>query len=155
MNELNFSDNIVKLRHKKKITQEKSTPEVVCPFLSYPQSVTYLIIHSGICQPIPDILSVFRSINPIKITTGKIIAAPSPDFKLFPVESATMPTTVGPDEHPISPANAKSAYITVPPAGSFTAATLNVPGQNIPTEKPQTAQPINPNRGISASIASA
>ena len=52
---------------------------------------------------------------------------------------AIIPTTVGPLEHPKSPAKAIKAYMAVPPPGSFSAAKLKVPGQKIPTVKPHKA----------------
>ena len=45
------------------------------------------------------------------------------------------------------------AYIAVPPPGICRAATLNVPGQKIPTENPQTAQPASPRIGTGAKAA--
>lgn len=53
-----------------------------------------------------------------------------------------MPTNVGPDEQPRSPASANSANIAVPPRRNDAAARLNDPSHMMPTEKPQTAQPI-------------
>lgn len=52
-----------------------------------------------------------------------------------------MPVTVGPPEQPTSPARARKANKAVPPRRIAAEALLNVPGQRIPTEKPQTAQP--------------
>lgn len=51
------------------------------------------------------------------------------------------PTVVGPAEQPRSPASAISAYMAVPAPGSASAASENVPGQKMPTEKPHSAQP--------------
>lgn len=81
---------------------------------------------------------------PISINIGKMSATHKPAFKSPPVLFAIMPTTVGPEEQPRSPARAISAYMAVPPPGSFNAAMLKVPGQKIPTENPQMAQPIRP-----------
>ena len=66
---------------------------------------------------------------------------------------AQKPTTVGPKEHPKSPARASRANITVPPVGIFAEAMLNVPGQKIPTDSPQTAHPSRPNDGTLAKAA--
>ena len=84
---------------------------------------------------------------------GNTIAARIPIFKSPPIRSATIPTTVGPDEHPKSPASAISAYMAVPPPGSSSAAILNVPGQNIPTVKPQKAHPKSPKNGLPTNTA--
>ena len=73
----------------------------------------------------------------------------SPSFKLLPLALAINPTTDGPAEHPTSPANAINAYIAVPVLGRVIAAVLKVPGQKIPTENPQIAQPKRPIRGLS------
>ena len=51
------------------------------------------------------------------------------------------PTVVGPAEQPRSPASAISAYMAVPAPGSASAASENMPGQKMPTEKPHSAQP--------------
>ena len=98
--------------------------------------------------------------NIAKITTpsiiGNTIALKIPIFKLASKPCATVPTKVGPREHPKSPASASNANIAVPPVGKETDAKLNVPGHIIPTEKPQTAQPSNPKIGygeIDATIA--
>ena len=78
---------------------------------------------------------------------GKMIAANIPMLILPSAASATNPARLGPTEHPISPASARNANIAVPPEGRSFAAMLNVPGQNMPTEKPQSAQPARLNAG--------
>lgn len=70
-----------------------------------------------------------------------------PAFKLLPAAADTLPTTVGPKEHPKSPAKAKRANISVPPPRIFREARLKVPGQRTPTEKPQRAHPARPTTG--------
>ena len=84
---------------------------------------------------------------------GNTMALMMPIFKLPPRASATAPTIVGPEEHPRSPARARSANIAVPPVGKDADAILNVPGHRMPTEKPQTAQPMRPNTGCGAKLA--
>ena len=59
----------------------------------------------------------------------------------------TLPTTVGPIEHPTSPASAKKANIAVEPLFIFEADILNVPGQSIPTDRPHKLHPIRLNIG--------
>ena len=76
-----------------------------------------------------------------------------PVFKLPPRVSATVPTRVGPEEQPRSPARARSANMVVPPVGMDAEAMLNVPGHIIPTEKPHTAQPMRPSAGCGANVA--
>ena len=49
------------------------------------------------------------------ITTGKIIATSIPALRLSATALDTNPTSVGPPEHPRSPASASSANIAVPP----------------------------------------
>ena len=85
---------------------------------------------------------------PAKMSNGKIIANRSPVCRFPLFAFAIIPTTVGPAEHPMSPANAINAYMAVPAFGSAMAAVLNVPGQKIPTEKPHSAHPIKPNSGL-------
>ena len=84
---------------------------------------------------------------PTSIKMGKIMAAAMPFFRSPENRSAANPTTVGPDAQPRSPARAISAYIAVPPPGSVAAAMEKVPGQKIPTENPQMAQPRSPSTG--------
>lgn len=50
------------------------------------------------------------------ITTGKAIATSIPALRLSAAALDTNPTSVGPPEHPRSPANANSANIAVPPS---------------------------------------
>ena len=85
------------------------------------------------------------------MNTGKMIAASIPILILPPVASATKPARLGPTEHPTSPASARNANIAVPPPGKTPAAMLNVPGQNMPTEKPVSAQPMRLNIGYGES----
>ena len=49
---------------------------------------------------------------------------------------------------PRSPAMARRANMAVPPAGNFLEEILMVPGHMIPTENPQTIQPISPAAGF-------
>ena len=60
----------------------------------------------------------------------------------------TNPTSVGPPEHPRSPASAKRANMAVPPFLMAALPLLNVPGHIIPTEKPVTAQPASDTNGF-------
>ena len=82
------------------------------------------------------------------MSTGNTIAANMPIFKLSPKADDTIPATVGPPEHPTSPANANSANINVPPFFKDAAALLNVPGHIIPTDKPHNPHPISPITGF-------
>ena len=59
----------------------------------------------------------------------------------------TLPTIVGPSEHPTSPASAKKANIAVPPFFSIDEDILKVPGHKIPTENPQIPHPIRDSSG--------
>ena len=52
------------------------------------------------------------------------------------------------------PASAMKANIAVPAPVSFDAARRKVPGQKMPTENPQAAQPISPAAGLFVSVAS-
>ncbi len=70
-----------------------------------------------------------------------------PIFKLLPNQPDTIPTRVGPPEHPRSPASARNANMAVPPPRIEAAARLNVPGHIIPTENPQSPHPISPSTG--------
>ena len=85
------------------------------------------------------------------MNTGKTIDIRIPDEMLPPRRSAAKPVRVGPAEHPTSPARARNANIAVPPPGRTPAAMLNVPGQNMPTEKPVSAQPTRLNTGYGES----
>lgn len=68
------------------------------------------------------------------------MANPIPNL-IFPfVKDMTVPAKVGPLAHPRSPAKARRANINVPPFLIPDEARLNVPGQNIPTEKPAKPQ---------------
>lgn len=81
------------------------------------------------------------------MTTGKTIATRIPVFRLSEAALATAPTSVGPPEHPKSPASASSANIAIPPFRRTDDALLNVPGHMIPTDKPQMPQPTSENTG--------
>ena len=94
--------------------------------------------YSSLCLP--------ARTNPISKAVGNRTATNIPVFKFPFALSATQPTTPGPLAQPKSPARAKKANIAVPPVRIVFAAMLNVPGHITPTEKPQTAQPSNPNR---------
>ena len=74
-----------------------------------------------------------------------------PIFKLSFWLLETMPTKVGPTEHPMSPPRASSANMAVPPLDNVAAALLNVPGHIIPTDSPQTAHAIRLILGIGTS----
>ncbi len=87
------------------------------------------------------------------ITTGNTRAAESPAFRLSRAAPETKPTSVGPAEQPTSPASAIKAKSAVPAPFSREAARLKVPGQNTPTENPQTAHPPNPAAGLFVSDA--
>ena len=75
------------------------------------------------------------------ITTGKTIATSIPALRLSAAALDTNPTSVGPPEHPRSPASARRANSVVPPRGIETDAVLKSPGHIIPTENPQSAHP--------------
>ena len=79
---------------------------------------------------------------------GKTIAANKPTRRLSSKAPEIKPTKVGPPEQPKSPASARKANIAVPPARISFAAMLKVPGHKIPTESPQSPQPIRPMIGI-------
>ena len=85
------------------------------------------------------------------MNTGKTIDIRIPEEMLLSKISAAKPVTVGPTEQPTSPARARKANIAVPPPGRTPAAMLNVPGQNMPTEKPVSAQPTRLNTGYGES----
>lgn len=82
------------------------------------------------------------------ITTGKTIATSIPALRLSAAALDTNPTSVGPPEHPRSPASASSANIAVPPFFRATEALLNVPGHMIPTDRPQIPHPTSDRNGI-------
>ena len=85
------------------------------------------------------------------MTMGNIIDIRIPEDMLPPINSAANPVSVGPTEQPTSPASARNANIAVPPDGRSFEAMLNVPGQNMPTEKPQSAQPARLKAGYGES----
>lgn len=76
-------------------------------------------------------------------TTPNII----PCFMSPPKTSAIVPTRVGPAAQPKSPPKASKANIAVPPLLAYAAATENVPGHIIPTEKPTIPHPVKDNHG--------
>ena len=82
---------------------------------------------------------------------GKIIDERIPEDMLPPISSAANPVRVGHIEQPTSPASARNANIAVPPDGRSFEAMLNVPGQNMPTEKPQSTQPARLKAGYGES----
>lgn len=94
---------------------------------------------------------LFIILREMNMNTGKTIDIRIPDEMLPPRRSAAKPVRVGPAEHPTSPARARNANIAVPHEGRSFAAMLNVPGQNIPTEKPQSVQPARLNAGYGES----
>lgn len=55
----------------------------------------------------------FNSLSPININTGNRIAARIPIFKLSPKRLETNPTSVGPPEHPRSPASASIRHFMI------------------------------------------
>ena len=80
--------------------------------------------------------------------TGKAHPANIPDFILSFAFCVMKPITPGPIEAPRSPPIASNANNPVPPKGILLDAMLIEPGHIIPTEKPQTMQPINPKIGF-------
>ena len=93
------------------------------------------------------LLIIMQMIIPRINRIGKIIAAIMPVLRLSLNRLDTVPTTVGPIEHPTSPANAKNANIAVQPLLIFADDMLNVPGQRIPTAKPHRPHPSKLNKG--------
>lgn len=93
------------------------------------------------------LLISIQIITPIINKTGKTVAAIIPILRLSLNRLETDPTTVGPIEHPTSPASAKKANIAVPPLLILADDMLNVPGQRIPTAKPHMPHPIRLNIG--------
>lgn len=75
------------------------------------------------------------------------MAAKMPFFRSSAARLDTAPTTVGPPEHPRSPASASSANKAVPPFRIDEDALLKVPGHMIPTESPQIPRPISDKTG--------
>ena len=69
-----------------------------------------------------------------------MMAARMPVF-ISPVAELIRPTKVGPPLQPRSPASASMANMAVPPRGRLAVAVLKVPGQRMPTENQQRAQP--------------
>ena len=93
------------------------------------------------------LLIIMHIIIPRISRIGKIIAAIMPILRLSLIRLDTVPTTVGPIEHPTSPASAKKANIAVPPLLILADDMLNVPGQRIPTARPHRPHPIRLNIG--------
>ena len=79
---------------------------------------------------------------PTTSNTGNTIPARIPSFRFSDSILETAPTSVGPPEHPRSPASASNANNAVPPFLIEADAILNVPGHMIPTDNPQIPQPI-------------
>ena len=75
------------------------------------------------------------------------MATRMPIFRLSEAALEIMPTTVGPAEQPRSPPSASMQNSAVPPRRSDAEAMEKVPGQKMPTEKPQIPQPIRPSAG--------
>ena len=69
------------------------------------------------------------------IIAGKIIADKIPIWRLLLKFPDTKPASVGPPEHPRSPARANIANITVPPLLIAAEDLLNVPGHNYADRK--------------------
>lgn len=82
-----------------------------------------------------------KIIRATPIKSGNIHATPMPDLILSPASPATAPASVGPPEQPKSPASANNANRSVPLPFTRADAALNVPGQEMPTEKPANPQP--------------
>ena len=82
------------------------------------------------------------------IDMGKTMAARMPSFRESPKAEETSPARVGPPAQPTSPASARNENIIVPPVGKPAEAKENVPGQNIPTEKPTSPHPIKDIKGM-------
>ena len=74
------------------------------------------------------------------ITAGKTAPTRIPVRRLPPVAPDTKPATAGPTAQPRSPPSASRANMGVPPFLIVFDAMEKVPGQKIPTEKPQIPQ---------------
>lgn len=70
-----------------------------------------------------------------------------PFFRSSEASPDTNPTKVGPPEQPTSPASASNANNAVPPLRNVADALLKLPGHMIPTDNPQTEQPISDKKG--------
>ncbi len=81
-------------------------------------------------------------------TNGNTLPASMPDCRLSPARWETVPTRLGPNAPPKSPAMARKANSAVPPWGRRGEVMLIVPGHMMPTENPQKMQPINPRTGL-------
>lgn len=89
--------------------------------------------------------------SPANNRIGKTDAHNIPRPRLLSISPENMPTNVGPPEQPISPPSASIAKSAVPPVGMDFDAMEKVPGQRIPTEKPQIPQPASDSAGMGAS----
>ena len=78
---------------------------------------------------------------PATSSAGNMMAARIPFFKSSEAMPEIYPTSVGPPEHPRSPARASRANSAVPPFLMEAAPLLKLPGHIIPTDNPQMPQP--------------
>ena len=85
--------------------------------------------------------------KPHRSRMGKVVAVKMPARRLSSRRPEAMPTVVGPREQPTSPARARRANMAVPPVRILAEAMLKVPGQRMPTDKPQSPQPMRPRSG--------
>ena len=85
---------------------------------------------------------------------GKTHPASIPAFMLSPAFCVITPMAAGPIDAPKSPAIARNANNPVPPKGILPDAILMEPGHMMPTENPQTIQPISPKTGLAEMAAS-
>ena len=86
--------------------------------------------------------------RPTASPTGKITPKSIPPFSDPPATASVQRlTTAGPPMQPRSPARARRANMAVPPPRRATAERLKVPGQKMPTEKPQSPHPTRDRRG--------
>ena len=79
---------------------------------------------------------------------GNTLPTSIPVWRLSPACWVTVPTRLGPNAPPRSPAIARRANSAVPPWGIRGEVMLIVPGHIMPTEKPQKIQPISPKKGL-------
>ena len=85
---------------------------------------------------------------PICSTESAVLDARLCAKLLADTASVMMPTNWGATEAPKSPPAAIMAYITTPPVGIRSAATIKLPGHNIETQKPVKAQAISPTMAL-------
>ena len=78
---------------------------------------------------------------------GKMTEQRIPYCRSPPKTAAMSPATEGPEEHPRSPDSASRANMVVPPNLTLSVARENVPGQKMPTEKPQMIHPMSARTG--------